>query len=128
MAPVSFGKRIPVRREQTGDPAQERAQSARDEIAARLNAVPWLDGRLVDGSFSEGTQRGDGSGPGVVVGTSDTLIEHGLGRVPRGFLVLSCEDNAGSIVRSLPANQPTDQSRTFALVASAAVRVKLWVW
>lgn len=121
-------RRFPVVREHTGDPSQERQQAERHDVERFLNRVPWLDGRLIDGSFSAATQKGDGTGPGITIGVTDTLVEHGLGREPRGFFVVSMEGNAAAVVKSLASAQPTDQRRIFALVASASTLVKLWVW
>lgn len=119
--------KLALRREHTGQPALERAEGDRNGIAQFLRGIPWLDGRLIDGLFSTGTQRGDGRGPGVVVGTSTTTIVHGLGRPPRGFLVVDAFGSVGAtVVRSV--TQPADPSNAFNLNASSSITLKLWVW
>lgn len=126
---MPLANKFPVVREHTGDPAQERMQNERGLIETFLNGIAFLRGRLIDGSISAGTQRGDGTGPGVVIGLTATLIEHGLGRPPRGYLVLAQYDYAVPFCFALDAQQPTDTSRSVALIASGGFpRVKLWIW
>jgi hypothetical protein len=119
-------KGLALRREHTGIAASERSEGDRNGIAQFLRNIPFLDGRLLDGLFSTGTQRGDGTGPGVAVGVTDTTIAHGLGRKIRGFIVLDTAVNGVTPVRS--TTQPADEARHFSLIASSAVTVKLWVW
>jgi hypothetical protein len=58
----------------------------------------------------------------VAVGTTDTPLKHGLGRLPRGFHVAD-KDAQADVWRSAPS---TDQLLT--LRASAPVNVILWIY
>jgi hypothetical protein len=120
------GNRQPVTREHTGDPARERAALELAQLIGFIGKLPFLHGKLIDGVLSQGTCKGDGTGPGVSVGTAPTIVEHGLGRAPKGFIVLDASGAAGTIWR--PASQPTSTDRTFNLQALLATTVKLWVW
>lgn len=104
MKPVSIG------REHTGSRQLDAIQAGTQRLAARLPS--WADGVLVEGA---------------VIGTTDTVVDHGLGRAPRGYIVLRVQGNAVPFCESLPANQPPDLTRQFALVASgASVTLDLW--
>jgi hypothetical protein len=98
----------PFAKLQTEDPLLDRVQ---DRIKGALDAVgrvPLLDGRLLT----------------VSVGTSQTVIPHGLGRPWSGYIVVSRSANAQVW------NAPPD-ANSFALLvlqASAAVTVTLWVF
>jgi len=89
-----------------GDQMQRQAQST----TKALNALPFGGGVWVKG---------------VAIGTGNTVVNHGLGRKPQGYLFTRFQGNAASIVESLAANQPADQTRQYAFLASAAVTVDI---
>lgn len=105
-------RRAALAREHTGDRKLDAIQSRTDRVA---KAIPFF----ADGVYLEG----------VVVATTDTVVDHGLGRAPRGYLVLRVQGNAVPFCESLPANQPADLTRQFAFVASgASVTLDLWIF
>lgn len=57
------------------------------------------------------------------IGTSETTVAHGLGRVPKGWLLFSPQSGAASPVET----SPPDNFNLY-LSASSAVTPKLWVW
>jgi len=85
--------------------------TVQDNIAGvvdQLVAVPILDGVLSDA---------------VAIGTGDTYVPHGLGRVPRGFIAVS--PNANATIYTSGTASP-DAARIAVLIASAAVTSRLW--
>lgn len=107
-------------REQTGSAPLDRMQAIVEKLISALGVVHFLRGKLLDGG------RGDGTGPGLTIGTSSTTVDHALGRAPRGFFEVDTQSNGVKVVRSL--TQPADTTKQLAFVASASVRVKLWIW
>lgn len=110
---------VTPRREHTGDRQLDAMQRESGRVAQSLRNIPFLDGRLLDGG------KGDGSGPGVSIGTGSTTLSHALGRPVRGFIVVDLRADA-RVWR--PTSQPSDPTRLLALQASAAVTAKVWVW
>lgn len=75
-----------------------------------LNSRPFLDGRLVED---------------VDLTTSQTKVAHGLGRIPKGWVVVDKTGNV-DVWRDTTG---TSQRKTFLyLKADAAVTVSLWVF
>lgn len=98
-------------------PARARVEqpllAVQDNIASIVDqvvAVPIIDGVLTDA---------------VAIGTGDTYVAHGLGRVPRGFIAVAPNANA-TIYTSPTVN--TNVDRMLCLRASAAVTSRLWVF
>lgn len=79
------------------------------EIFTDISFLPILRGNFVDASLS----------------TSDTIIEHKLGRVATGYLVVDLDANA--VIYSSPTanNSPT---RQIILRADTSVNVKLYIF
>jgi len=91
-------------------------QDAFDRLFAR---VPILNGQLLASEVSTTGEVTDG----VALSATAKLVAHGLGRPPRGWL----------IVRSFGANaadvrETARDARTITLVAASACTVYLWVW
>lgn len=61
----------------------------------------------------------------VNVLTTDTVVQHGLGRVPNGYLIID-RDGAGVVFTS-PSSNPSPESQLI-LRASVAVNVKVMVF
>ena len=103
--------KLPVRRVQdgtfTGDQMQRQAQMA----STVLRALPFAQGLWVKS---------------VAIGTTNTTVNHGLGRVPQGYIFTRLQGNAASICESLAANQPADRTKQYAFIASAAVTADIW--
>ena len=81
-------------------------QAAVEDTVSQLNQVPILDGILLTD---------------VSVGTSQTIVNHKLGRKPRGYMVVS--QSALATV----ANQAFT-SDAIPMVASTPVTLSLWVF
>lgn len=60
---------------------------------------------------------------GQAVGTSETRISHGLGRIPAGWIEVSPVNGAAT-----PKQSRTPDASFLYLIASSAVTPKLWVW
>lgn len=106
--------RVAFRREHTGDAAQDRVQRQAQQATQAVNALPFASGVWLRN---------------VTIGTTDTVVNHGLGRVPRGYIVTRIQNNAAPFCESLPANQPTDKARQYAFIAlGATVTVDLWIF
>jgi hypothetical protein len=104
--------KIAFRRVQDGTFATDQTQRLAQQTTQQVNAIPFSQGVWVRN---------------VVIGTSNTTINHGLGRVPRGYIVTRIQNNAVAFCESLPANQPSDQKRQYAFIASGApVTVDIW--
>ena len=109
-------KRVAFRQEVTGSASLDRSQrmaqmvgASLDTLKASLRDVPFLDGVLV---------------PNVVIGTSDTLITHGLGRPVRGYIATRVRTFAPWREST---SQPSDTSQRFSLIASgSSATVDLW--
>lgn len=72
--------------------------------------MPWLDGVLVEVAFP--------------FGGNTQPIEHKLGRVPRGFIVINSE---GAASQNLPSIVSKD-AKFMVLNASGGMVLTLWVW
>lgn len=104
--------KIAFRRVQDGTFATDQAQRLAQQTTAQVNAIPFSQGVWVRNA---------------VIGTTNTVINHGLGRTPRGYIVTRIQGNAAPFCESLPANQPPDTKRQYAFIASGApVTVDLW--
>jgi len=77
--------RIPLRKEQTGEPQSMRLQTYLADAARVLNQQP----------FSQGNQ----VGPLVFTAGSDQVINHRLKRAPTGFICIDVIDGYGSFRR-----------------------------
>lgn len=105
--------KLAFRRVQVGDFASDQIQRQAQQATQALRQIPFSSGVWLRN---------------VAIGTGDTVVNHGLGRKPQGYIVTRVQGNAASIVESLPANQPPDQTRQYAFVATAATTVDLWVF
>lgn len=104
--------KIAFRRVQDGTFDTDQTQRLAQQTTQQLNALPFAQGVWVRNA---------------VIGTSNTTVNHGLGRVPRGYVVTRIQGNAVPFCESLPANQPSDQKRQFAFIASgASVTLDIW--
>lgn len=97
--------KLPFRRVQTGTFEGDQMQAQATQTAKAVNALPFSGGVWVKGA---------------VIGTSTTIVNHGLGRKPQGYLVTRVQSNAVPWCEALPANQPADQTRQYAFVASGS--------
>lgn len=105
--------RLAFRREHTGNASLDRVQAQAQRTATALNLLPFADGVWVRNQ--------------VITGGADTIVNHGLGRKPQGYIVT--RSTAGVVVfESAAASQPTDQTRQYALRASSTVTVDLWIF
>lgn len=103
---------VPYRREHTGTAGGDRAQLPAQQAAQSFNAIPFASGVWVKGA---------------VIGTTDTVVNHGLGRTPQGYLVTRIQGNAAAFKESAAANQPTDKTRQYAFIASgSSVTLDIW--
>lgn len=92
------------------DPEAQRFQESAHLGFAFLSAIPFLDGVLVeDVQITSGTAK---------------IVEHGLGREPRGWLVLG--KNANANVWETATSVGSENRMT--VNASATVTISLWVF
>lgn len=61
----------------------------------------------------------------AAVGTSDVIVNHGLGRVPAGYIVI--DRDAASVVFTSPTSNPSPESQLI-LRANSSVNVKVMVF
>lgn len=71
----------------------------------QLSGCPFLRGVLIE----------------TLITSSDTIINHGLGKTPEGYLVLSQDANT-------PIWKITSNENAITLKASTNVNVKIWVF
>ena len=79
-------------------------------LADRLNpiiSIPLLSGKPLNG---------------LALGSGATIVNHGLGRMMRGWLITD-QDAAATVYRSAPMN-----NATLTLTSSAKVNVNLWIY
>lgn len=72
--------------------------------------IPWLDGVVV--------------GPFVTVGAGNVTLDHKLGRMPRGFIVIGNEGAASDSVPSMVSKN----ARQIVMNFSGSSTTTLWVW
>jgi hypothetical protein len=93
---------VSIKREQTGDPARDREQQAAIDTLKLIRNCPFLvNGKLVKN---------------LAIASSDTSVNHGLGRPVQGYLVLAMR-NAFGIIR-FSTTQPTESNFRCNLVSS----------
>ncbi len=86
------------------------AQQSLVDIARALNAIPLLDGRLIDNAI-------------VTAAAFD--VDHGLGRAFRGYIIVRCYGTAFALAEAIPQPDPT---RTIRLASTADSVGALWVF
>jgi hypothetical protein len=91
---------------QPQDYQTDKLQSNIEELVGQIQSSIFFDGRLLTG---------------VTINTSDTVINHLLGREPRGFIVVKLLNN--SVIW-----QTSSSKRTLTLRASAQTTIDLWVF
>lgn len=106
-------KPLASRRQHTGSRASDEAQRLAQQAAQSLNACPFARGRLVSVTFAAGV---------------DQLVAHGLGRRPRGVLVL--RDYGANVCTGVgeSTTQPTDLAKHINLRSPVTCTVDLWVF
>lgn len=97
-------------REHFEDPRIDRLQNEVRNLRALIANVPFLDGALIKDE---------------PLTTSPLQIRHRLGRVPKGFIVMSASPDAAV---GLSATQPSDQTISVNIEASATTTATLWFW
>jgi hypothetical protein len=80
---------------------------ALQDIISTINSNPILNGRLVKNIS--------------VLSTADKVIDHGLGRIPNGYIIVSKLANCDLVFKSSTA-------LTITLRASASTTISLWVF
>lgn len=85
--------------------------------------IDQLDFNLLSGNLLEQTQGADPQD--IVIGTSTTLVSHGLGRSYRGFMVV---DQTGNATIWRDSTYTVNKDKFIPLIASSSVTVKLWVY
>jgi len=80
------------------------------EWSEQFTRIPWLDGVIV--------------GPLQTIGAGNVTIEHKLGRVPRGFIVIA---NEAATAGALPSVVSKDD-KFMTLNFSASTLITFWVW
>lgn len=98
----------PFRRTRTGDRDLDAVQENVDEALRPIQACPIIDGSLVTGA--------------EIPSGSSAPISHRLGRIPRGWMLVS----PSADVRIWETEDPT--SRFLHLRASTPVTASLWVF
>lgn len=105
---------LKLRREHTGDRQLEQIQRESQRVADRGNDCPFLEGNLVtDVQFT---------------GTNATTIDHGLGRAPRGFIVVRSHGANAAPPPKEASTQPSDLSLQIALQTTSTSTFDLWFW
>lgn len=92
-------------RAHTGDRLLDDAQRLGQQAARKLNALPFADGVLVRNQ---------------VITTGGTVVTHGLGRKPTGYIFTRFQGNASPIVEALATSQPTDLTKQIKFLAGSA--------
>lgn len=78
------------------------------DLLNTIRGISFLDGTLLEG---------------VALTTSAKAVQHGLGRKPLGYLILT--QDAAAVVREAKQSRT---STTFTLTASTTVTVDIWVF
>lgn len=94
------------RKIRTGDINLDQLQTNVEQVFGEIQKKPIIDGTLLSG---------------VVVGTTETEVNHELNRQPLGFIVV--DRNSAGVVYKTRAT-----SKLLVLQASAPVTVSLWVF
>lgn len=106
--------KLALRRQHTGSHQADEAQRLAQQAVQRLNACPFIVGRRLDGiTFAAGV---------------DQLVAHGLGRRPRGFLVL--RDYGANVCTGVgeSTTQPENIDQQIKLRSPVACTVDLWAF
>ena len=96
----------PTKRINSKDYENTQIQDNLAKSVDRIAAIVLLDGRVLKG---------------VLVGTSDTLINHGLDRTPEGYIITG-QFGLGTIYTT------GRDSKTLTLISSVAVTCDLWIY
>ncbi len=91
----------------------ERVKLAFDRVyewAEQFRRIPWLDGVMV--------------GPVQTIGAGNVVLEHKLGRVPRGFIVVGYEGAAADAYPSMVSADVRFMTVNF----GGSTLATLWVW
>ena len=80
---------------------------ALQDIISTINSNPLINGRLVKNIS--------------VLSTADKVIDHGLGRIPNGYIIVSKLANCDLVFKS-------STSLTITVRASASTTISLWVF
>jgi len=99
-------------REHLDDAQMERLQIRVQKLEARLAAFPFLDGALVRD---------------VALSSLPTRVAHRLGRVSKGFIVVSMTPS-GSAFGLSTSSQPTDPQNAVNLESASGGTATLWFW
>jgi hypothetical protein len=81
------------------------------EWAEQFRKIPFLDGVLV--------------GPVVSIGAGNVTFDHGLGRVPRGFIVVG---NDGPTAAAYPSMVSKDTKTIVMNFGGSTLGAFFWVW
>ena len=100
----------PWKRVTTGDPVIEELQDNAEPIMKRVEGAFLLDGVLIKKQ---------------IIGTSATVISHGLQRPPLGFIII--RRRANQQVWDLQDDNKTSP-QTLVLIAGGEVEIDLWVF
>lgn len=92
-------------RAHTGERIVDDAQRLAQRAASKVNGQLFNDGVLVQNQ---------------AITTAGTIITHGLGRKPNGWIVTRLQGNASALVEATAANQPPDLTRQIKLLAASA--------
>ena len=100
-------------RQSTDAYAKSQLQQAVQQSQTQASAVPWADGKLVEN---------------VLIGpaSSSSEVFHGLGRTPKGWMML--RNVGGGVVTVSSANVVNDKSITFFNPTAFAVLADVWVY
>lgn len=106
--------KIHTRREHTGNRQLDVIQRESQRLAEKANACPFFSGNLVrDRVFAAGVP---------------LTIDHGLGRAPEGWIVVSSHGANAAPPPVKSASQPTDPTLQVTLQTTAAATFHLWFW
>ena len=95
---------------ETADTAIKLAFDRVYEWAEQFKRIHWLSGVVV--------------GPFVTVGAGNVTLDHKLGRVPQGFIVIGNEGAASDSVPSIVSKNDRQMTLNF----SGSSTMTLWVW
>lgn len=95
---------------QSADPDLNRVQQNLDTFFKSQSVTELNGGVIVEGKL---------------IGTSDTFVQHGLGREPRGYLVIDKNANANIYTSATTNSRPKLE---LILRASASVTVDLYIF
>jgi len=99
----------PWKRVTTGDPVIEELQDNAEPIMKRVEGAFSLDGVLLKKKTINGA----------------TIVTHGLGRVPQGFVVIR---RRGNVVVYDDQDNNNNAAKTLKLNSASSVEVDLWVF